>query len=163
MHKNRTGWVILVCVLLLSGACSDDVPDSEPETKKETAAKQPDLPVREWYPTPKHAKPRIAVSPVQSPTQMPMTQQPTFTAKPAPQQSWNRAPQQYVAPQQYPYVNPYQYNQRPWGNVPDSKSYKQPDPSQNSWQPGTEYWGTPGYGGGQYYVYPAPGMPGHVW
>jgi len=163
LHKNRTGWVFLACALLFAGACSDDVPDSEPETKKEAAAKQPDLPVREWYPTPKHAKPRISVSPVQSPAQMPMTQQPTFTAKPVPRQPWNSGAQPYAAPQQHPYVNPYQYSQRPWGNVPDTQGRRQPDASQNSWPQGADYWGTPGYGGGQYYGYPAPGMPGHVW
>ena len=162
MHKYHTGWVFLVCVILFAGACSDDVPVSEPETQAETAAQPPALPVREWYPTPKHAKPRIAIAPAQPPAQMPMTQQPSYSAAPAPRPYVTPQP---VMPQQYQYVNPYQYDQRPWGSVPASKGRKQPDATQNSWPQGTatDYWGTPIYGGGQYNVYPAPGMPGYVW
>lgn len=174
MHKHHTGWVFLVCIALLAGACSDDTPVSEPETDAKTAAQQPELPVREWYPTPKHARPRITISP--APAQVPMTQQPSSKAMPVPQQQWNMQPQPYVTPQppaqwngsvqhysqppvqqpvtpqQYQYVNPYQHDPRPWGSVP------------NSSQQGTarDYWGTPVSPGGQYYVYPAPGMPGYA-
>jgi hypothetical protein len=168
LHKHHTGWVFLVCVILLAGACSDDAPVAEPETKAKSAEQQPDLPVREWYPTPKHAKPRFKISPAQPPAQMPMTQQPSYKAAPVPQQQWNMQPQmqwngsgqqwqapvqQPVVPQQYQYVYPQQPEQRPWGSVP------------NSTQQGTatDYWGTPVYRGGQYNVYPAPGMPGYVW
>ena len=175
MHKHHTGWMFLVCVVLLAGACSDDGPVSEPETKAATASRQQPLPVREWYPTPKHAKPRIAIAPAQ----IPMNQQPSFNTAPVHQQQWNMQPQPYVysqpvqpptqwggavqhgqapvqqpaMPQQYQYVNPYQYGQRPWGSVP------------NNGQQGTttDYWNTPAYGSGQYNVYPAPGMPGYVW
>ena len=153
MYKTHTARVFLVCVILLAGACSDDAAVIEPETN--TAAQQPELPVRQWYPTPKHAKPRIAISPAQAPAQMPMTQQPSFNAAPVTQQQWN-------TPQ--PYVTPYPYSQRPWGAVPGNTGHKQQDNRQNSYTQGTatDYWGMPVYGGGQYY-YPAPGMPGNVW
>lgn len=152
MHMKLTAWVGLVCVILLAGACSDDAPVSEPE--KETTARQPEPRAREWYPTPKHARPRIVISPAQAPVQMPMTQQPSFNAAPVTQQPWSPLPQQpYAAPQQYPYANPYQYNQRPWGSVPANPVHKQTETRQNSVPQGTatDYWGRPVYRGGQYY------------
>lgn len=179
MHKHLTGWGFLVCVLLFTGACSDDAPVSEPETKAAIDPQRQALPVREWYPTPKHAKPRIPVAPVQPPARIPMTQQPSFTTAPATQQQgsmrpqpyvfqpavqpptqWNGAVQHWQAPVQQPAMPqqyPYQYNQRPWGNIPDSRGRKQPGAAQNSDQQGSaaDYW--------QYNVYPAPGMPGYVW
>lgn len=187
MHKLHTGWGFLLCVILFAGACSDDEPVSEPEAEVEAAAQQPKLPVREWYPTPKHARPRISISPAQPHAQMPMNQQPTVTLSPVPQQQWNMLPQPYVTPQpvqpqtqwngtvqpwqapvqqpvmpqQYQFVYPYQYQQRPWGSVPYDQGRQQPEASQNSSQQGTatDYWGW----GGRYNVYPAPGMPGYVW
>lgn len=169
MHKNHTGWIFLVGVILFAGACSDDVPESEPGPQAKTAAKQPDLPVREWYPTPKHARPRMAMPPAQPPARMPLTQRSSSSPVTAPvpqQQQWYVQPwpapvQQPVAPQQYGYG--YSYETRPWGNVPDSKSRKQAGTAQNSWSQGTGYQGAPAYGSGQYYVYPAPGTPGYVW
>jgi hypothetical protein len=167
LHKNHTGWVLLVCVILLAGACGDDAPVREAETKAKTAPSAPPLPVREWYPTPKHARPRISIAPEQPAARVPMTQQPSFTPSPAPQQQWNMQPQPYVPvqPQQYQYAYPYQYEQRPWGAVPDSKGRKQTDAGQNSQPQGTatDYWGVPVYPGGQYNGYPPPGMPGYVW
>lgn len=165
MHKNHTGWLFLIGVVLIAGACSDGAPVNESATQAETAAKQPELPVREWYPTPKHAKPRIAMPPQQPAAQMPITQQSSFNAVPVPRQQWNMPPQSTVTPQQYQYAYPYQYDPRPWGGVPYSQGRQQPDTSQNNGQQGTttDYWGVPVYRGGQYNVYPAPGMPGYVW
>ena len=187
MQKNRTGWGFLVCLILLAGACSDDTPVSEPESAKTGPAGQ-SLPVREWYPTPKHARPRITISPAQPATPMPMTQQPSSIAAPPVQQQWNtlqqsyapvqpqtqwyggaqqwQAPvQQQVMPQQYPYGYSYQPDQRPWGSVPDTQFRKQRGDTRNGQSQGTatDYWVVPVYPGGQYYGYPAPGMPGYVW
>lgn len=188
MLMNRTGWGFLVCLILLAGACSDDTPVTEPESKEKTAPGKESLPVREWYPTPKHARPRITIPPSQPAIRTPMPRQPSSTAAPPVQQQWNTLDQPYapvqpqmqwyggaqqwqpqvqqqVMPQQYPYGYPYQYEQRPWGSVPDTQVRKQPGDTRNGQSQGaaTDYWGVPVYPGGQYYGYPAPGMPGYVW
>lgn len=190
MQKQRTGWAFLVCVALFAGACSDDATLEEQESEATADAEQKAaLPVREWYPTPKHAPPRIVITPSRPEArQQPLQQQP-YSSVPA-QQQWQTLPPAYTAPQpaqpqtpwggtvyqwpspvqqpgmpqQYQYTYPYQYEQRPWGSVPPTAERRQPDTSQYSWpQGGNGYWGTPMYGGGQYYVYPAPGMPGYAW
>ena len=119
-----------------------------------------------------------------------MRQQPSSApAAPAAQQQWYVPPQPYMPvqpqtqwngsvqhwqtpvqqqpamPQQYQYVYPYQYEPRPWGSVPESQSRKHPESTRNSQPQGTatDYWGVPVYPGGQYYGYPAPGVPGYVW
>jgi hypothetical protein len=187
LHKFLTGWLFLVCVLLCVGACGDEDPLENSEVEPE--ASPPPLPVREWYPTPKHSTPRRVYVPV--PSSPPPRQQPAYSAatrqqqrgmtppaytnqQAAPQPQWGGgAATQWQSPvrqqpQQYQFVYPYQFEQRPWG-APGVANQSQSTTGQGSWpQNGSSQWGMPAYDGHSgwgtdpYNGYPGSGIPGYT-
>ena len=158
----KTTWILRLLLLIsvtLISACENEE-NIRPQTPSEPAEEP--LPVREWYPAPKHRQRPTAYAPAQA-TQLQPVMAPSANPGSSVQQPWGSAPQgvypaqtpvyqyqqppvwpgqqpgatyqQPIAPQ-YPYQ--YQYTPRPWG------SPTQPNSNQNSNIP-TEAWPQGGY------------------
>ena len=161
--------LILFAVVLIS-ACDDDKPDNKQDATAAPATEP--LPVKEWYPTPRHQQaPRgFAQSPAPAVTQARM---PAHYGAQAVQQPWTGVPQvvyiypqvagqpqlhnsmspwqysvpQPVVPQPYPAAPAYQYAHQPWGLPPVTINNHNPgtNTSGNAWQQtgSVPQWGSP--------------------
>ena len=161
--------LILFTVVLIS-ACDDDKPDNKQEADVAPTAEP--LPVKEWYPTPKHQQVRRGFAQAPAPAATQANVAPSYGTPPV-QQSWTGVPQviyvfpqtagqpqlynstqpwqysmpQQVVPQSYQAVPSYQYAQQPWGLPPVTINNNAPgmNTSGNVWQqPGViPQWGAP--------------------
>lgn len=86
---------LVFCIIFSLPACSDDEPVEQDEPPAETAKDKP-LPVRQWYPRPKHSISRSGIVPQfsQPPMNMPPAQQ---SRQPRQQQQWGDSSQSYQA------------------------------------------------------------------
>ena len=174
---NITGWVVLLCVLFLVSACSDDDP-----VEKTAVCNCPlveDSPVAAQYQAPGNIYQRPVPGPAAAQNQMYMAPSQTFSAPPEQQgwgmqnqaePAWGRAQQtyeapQYVAPQTQrntavtPWTFPeqssqtqqFEYQQRPWGSQTSSSQRKKSQAAKDASRqpPNTYQWGAP-VGGGYY-------------
>jgi hypothetical protein len=160
--------ILFFFAVILTGACDDDKPDNGQQTDVAPAAEP--LPVREWYPTPKHQQARrgFAQAPAHAANQV--AAPPSYGVPPV-QQSWSGAPQvvyvypqvagqpqvynpalqwqysapQPVVPQPYQTVPAYQFVQQPWGLPAVIVNNSGTNTPGNVWQqPGTlPQWGSP--------------------
>ena len=177
----KTTWILrlllLISVALLS-ACENEE-NIRPQTQSEPA--EAPLPVREWYPAPKHRQQPTAYAPAQATQLQPVmapsaypgnnVQQPrgVYPAQPPvyqyqqppvwPGQQPGATYQQPVAPQ---YQYQYQYTPRPWGSMTGPNSNQNPNVSTETWPQGgyVAPWSMPQTGGNVGGV-PA-GQPGYV-
>lgn len=186
---SATTWIlrllILISVALISACENDEIikPQAQPETT------EPPLPVREWYPAPKHRQQPTIYMPV------PATQQPPAMAPPhypgsVVQQPWGIPTQQpvYRAPQpvyqSQPPVNQrqptvwsgqqpvviwpqpmtpqYQYATRPWGASTQPDSSRGTTGSTDAWPQGNNMapWGWGTQGNGNNSYWVTPGQTG---
>ena len=165
---------IILSVVIFLGACDDD--DKPVRQQPQTAATEAPLPVREWYPTPKHRQPTYAgqfqpVMPPQTYGQGAVMQQPWgvppqpvasqpqqpwgWSQQPVmqpPQQPWGWSQQpvmQPPQPQTQPVVPVYQYTNRPWGDPTVATDNKHTNTYSETWPPGSYSWqgGAPTSGG----------------
>jgi hypothetical protein len=160
----ETTWILRILLLIsvaLTSACeNEDIikPQSQPEPS------EPSIPVREWYPTPKHRQQPATYVPVpaaQQPSVMaparqentvqePWTipaQQPMYYVAPVPvypgppqvnqpQQPPVWAGQQPAASWPQPAAPQYQYTPRPWGDVSTAPTGQNPNASTGTWSQG---------------------------
>ena len=173
-------FLLLISVTLVSACENKEI--TKPQTQLEPS--EPPLPVREWYPAPKHRQQPMVYVPVPALQQQPVmappayqgdavqqpwgipAQQPVFsTSQPVHQtqppvtqyqqpQVWTG--QQPVAPQyQYQYQPQYQYVPRPWGSLAEPNSNRNSSASTDAWPQG-------GYPQGSYLApWATPGTGSH--
>jgi hypothetical protein len=133
----NTTWILrfllLISVALLS-ACENEE-NIRPQTQ--SVPSEPPLPVREWYPTPKHRQQPTAYVLVPA-TQSQPVMAPSAYPRNSVQQSWGSAPQG-VYPEQPP---AYQYQQTPvWPGQQPGATYQQPTAPQYQYQYTPRPWG----------------------
>jgi hypothetical protein len=133
----NTTWILrfllLISVALLS-ACENEE-NIRPQIQSEPS--EPPLPVREWYPTPKHRQQPTAYVLVPA-TQSQPVMAPSAYPRNSVQQSWGSAPQG-VYPEQPP---AYQYQQTPvWPGQQPGATYQQPTAPQYQYQYTPRPWG----------------------
>jgi len=134
----NTTWILrfllLISVALLS-ACENEE-NIRPQIQSEPS--EPPLPVREWYPTPKHRQQPTAYVLVPA-TQSQPVMAPSAYPRNSVQQSWGSAPQG-VYPEQPP---AYQYQQTPvWPGQQPGATYQQPTAPQYQYQYTPRPWGS---------------------
>lgn len=154
----RPTWILrllfLISVTLIS-ACENEE-NIRPQTQSEPS--EPPLPVRDWYPSPKHRQQPTVYAPAQAIQLQPVMAPPAYQGSSV-QQPWGSTGQQpvYRSPEpvyqaqppatqyqqptvpQYQYqYTPHQYTPRPWG------SPTQPNSNQN-YNISTETWPQGGY------------------
>ena len=180
----NTTWIlrfILLISVALTSACENEE-ITRPQTQPEPS--EAPLPVREWYPAPKHRQQPTAYVPATA-TQLQPVMAPAANQWNSIQQPWGTAAQQpvYSAPQfvyqaqppawagQQPgatYQQPmapqyqYQYTPRPWGNVTAPNSSQKATRSTDAWPQGGDIapWSMPQTG--SYQSGTAAGQPGQI-
>ncbi len=180
----RSTWILrllfLISVALVS-ACENDE-NIRPQTQSEPS--EPALPVRDWYPSPKHRQQSPVYAPVQA-IQLQPVMAPSAYQGGSIQQPWGYTAQQpvYGSPQSvYPaqptvnqyqqpaatYQQPmvpqyqYQYSPRPWGSPTQTNSYQNSNMSTETWPQGgyVAPWSIPLTGGNMSGI--PPGQQGQV-
>jgi hypothetical protein len=134
----NTTWILrfllLISVVLLS-ACENEE-NIRPQTQSEPS--EPPLPVREWYPTPKHRQQPTAYVLVPATQSQPVMAPSAYPGNSV-QQPWGSTPQG-VYPEQPPV---YQYQQTPvWPGQQPGATYQQPTAPQYQYQYSPRPWGS---------------------
>jgi hypothetical protein len=164
--------IFLFFTVALLGACDDD--NGPVKQQVQGKASEPSLPVKEWYPRPKHmSQPQTYFrQPVTQPQQMMSSQSPNQGA--VSQGTWAMPATQPVYTQPPPVIvyQGQQYVPRPWGDPAGADVKKQTNVYSETWPPNNYYspGGVPATGGGytgwdtgQYGAVPSTGYYGNVW